>query len=220
MAGLQAARKRYHHGNLRAVLVERAEGLIASAGPARLGLREVARLAGVSVAAPYRHFADREALLAAVLEKGFRELAQALEEARRAAGSPLGGLAAAGVAYVRFATRRPGVYRLMFGPGCDKAAHPELLAAAQAARQALARAVDACADAGQLEDFERQELVLASWSLCHGLASLGADGLLVGGPAAADRAARNVIRMLFKGVVRRTAPAAQDLRASERRPTP
>src|SRR5262250_3802720 len=100
-------RKPYHHGHLEEVLLETAIQLIGEVGPAGFTLREVARRAGVSHNAPYRHFADGEELLAAVAAQGFRELTQAMRHAARQEPAALGRLKRAGVAYVEFALRRP-----------------------------------------------------------------------------------------------------------------
>lgn len=194
----------YHHGDLARALVQAAEQVIAERGPAHLTLREAARVAGVSVAAPYRHFADKETLLAAVLAKGFLELAHEMEAARASACEPLEGLSGVGEACVQFAASKPSIYRLMFGAEVDKAKHAPLLAAGHEALSVLARAVDTCAEAGLLATTDRQSVVLAGWSLCHGLSSLHADGMLeTVGPIDVHRTARTLIRCLFDGVVRR-----------------
>lgn len=196
-----AARDTYHHGDLRQALIEAAQQLIATGRGARFTLREAATAAGVSVAAPYRHFADREALLAAVLAAGFRELAERTEAARRAQRAPLDALVAVGLAYIAFAVDRPALYRLMFGPDCDKAAHPELMAAGHAAFGVLVDAVVAAQAAGLIGDREVGDVALAGWSMSHGLASLHADGLLAGrgGPDPSE-AAKALMRLLVDGV--------------------
>lgn len=171
----------YHHGDLARALVVAATRLVESGGSSQLTLRAAARTAGVSVAAPYRHFADREALLAAVLVEGFLQLAKRTEAARRAAPDPLSALAATGLAYVQFAAAHPRTYRLMFGPECDKSRHPALMEAGHAALGVLLQAVADCAAAGLLRpDADAQQVALAGWSLTHGLASLHVDGLLAG----------------------------------------
>jgi AcrR family transcriptional regulator len=174
----RATKSPYHHGDLPRALVDAAQHLIEQGDSARLTLRAAAQAAGVSVAAPYRHFADREALLAAVLAKGFRELARRTEKARRAKRDARAALLAVGIAYVGFAADHPAIYRLMFGPDCDKAAHPDLLAAGSEAFAVLTRAVSDCAARGLINAAEVQQAALAGWALSHGLASLHADGIL------------------------------------------
>jgi AcrR family transcriptional regulator len=197
----------YHHGDLPRALVEAAQQLIESGGYARLTLRETAQAVGVSVAAPYRHFADREALLAAVLAGGFRELARRTDSARRVAPDAMAGLMAVGLAYVAFAADHPSIYRLMFGRECDKSTHPELMAAGHEALAVLMDAVAACKAAGLIGNADVQQVALAAWSLSHGLASLHADGMLAARmPGDLDATARTLMRMLVDGVRSRPAP--------------
>jgi len=127
--------------------------------------------------APYRHFADKEALLAAVAEYGFRELAARLTAATAAAADPRAGLGALGVAYVLFAREQPSLFKLMFGPMIEqKSGHPDLDEAGGACFNALRQAVaaakffDGDSDAG--------DVALACWSLVHGLSALIVDGRL------------------------------------------
>src|SRR5215468_1280918 len=103
----------YHHGDLRHALVRSALEILSEAGVGGLSLRAAARRARVSAMAPYRHFADKEALLAAVAEYGFRELATWLTAATATAADPRAGLAALGVAYVLFACDQPNLFKLM-----------------------------------------------------------------------------------------------------------
>lgn len=192
----------YHHGDLPRALVAAATQIIEAGDGARLTLRAAARAAGVSVAAPYRHFADREALLAATLAQGFDDLARRTDKARLAAGEPIAALIATGLAYVRFADAHPRLYRLMFGPECDKAAYPDLMQAGHAALEVLHRAVTDCRSSGLIGEADVQRVALAGWSLTHGLASLHVDGLLRGSDAGnhLEATARALMRMLIDGV--------------------
>jgi len=211
-----APKTAYHHGDLPRALVEAAEALIESGGSARLTLRDAAQAAGVSVAAPYRHFADREALLAAVLAKAFRELARSTDDARHDAPDATAALLSVGVAYVAFAGDHPAIYRLMFGPECDKSAHPDLMAAGHEALSVLIEAVAACKVANVIGDADVQQVALAGWSLSHGLASLHADGILAATmPGDLDATARVVLRMLLDGV--RARPAKRKPAVRKRR---
>ena len=126
---------------------------------------------------PYRHFADKEALLAAVAEYGFRELAARLTAATAMAADPRAGLAALGVAYVLFACDQPSLFKLMFGPTIEnKSAHPALDDAGCTCFNALQQAVEA---ARFFEgDPDAGDVALASWSLVHGLSALIVDGRL------------------------------------------
>ena len=148
-----------------------------------MSLRATARRAGVSAMAPYRHFADKDALLAGIATIGFERLATALRAAD-AVRDPREALIAQGIAYVAFAAANPGLFRLMFGA---TAAHREapLASAADAAHAVLAARVATLAPPAMAG-----ALTLACWSLVHGLAMLGLDGMLAGlGAPAADLAA-------------------------------
>lgn len=154
---MSTSTRAYHHGDLRAALLDAADALL-EAG--EVSLREAARMAGVSPAAAYRHFADKEALLAALAARHFAQFGAALAGA---------GIKAQGPAYVRFALERPGRFRLMFGPLLNRAgSHPELRAAADAAFERLAQAAGGRA-AG-----------IRAWALVHGLAHLLLDGAIPG----------------------------------------
>lgn len=195
----------YHHGDLQRTLVVAARRIIEKEGPAHLTLRGAAQLAGVSVAAPYRHFADKEALLAAVLAEGFQQLAAEQKAARAAQKKPEAQLVAVGNAYVAFAAANASVYRLMFGPALNKEEHPALLEAGQAALAELVGAVTVCAEAGLFAPSAKvEEVALAGWSLCHGLASLHTDGTLrTSIPVEVHEAGKTLISFLLHGVLKK-----------------
>ena len=166
--------KPYHHGDLRSVLLEVADRLIDEDEAGTFSLREVARRAGVSAPAAYRHFRDKEALLAALASKGFDDFAVALKDATRGAASPL---AAMGQTYVRFAVERPGRFRLMYGRAIpDRSKYPELesarMASVAAMRAAIAVSPQAVADPAVAS--------LKLWCMVHGLSQLILDGMLAG----------------------------------------
>lgn len=152
----------YHHGDLRAAVLSAAGKMVEKEGLAGLSVRAAARRAGVSHNAPYRHFPDREALLAALAADGFKELGKALEGR---SGRELG------EAYVRFALERPQRFRLMFGGQLALERHDELRAYARAAYEPVAKAF---AGLGSETNFA----AAAAWSLVHGLAHLILDGHL------------------------------------------
>src|ERR1700733_6477632 len=116
--------KPYHHGHLRDALLEATIQLIAEVGPAGFTLREVARRAGVSHNAPYRHFRDKDALLAEVATQGYKELAKSMAHAADRQADALEGLKQAGLAYVSFALRRPEHFTVMFDAPFPKDSHP------------------------------------------------------------------------------------------------
>jgi AcrR family transcriptional regulator len=201
-----ALRKRkgsYHHGNLRRALIDAALGLIEKEGAAALSLREAARRAGVSAAAPYRHFASREALLAAVAEEGFRLLGEEIGRAITVHDDPARRLGEAGIAYVLFAAANPSHFNVMFSPElADRAAHPSLQAAANDASRVLLGAVRDYQEAGWMSSRDPGELQLSAWSSMHGLASLITGGhVRVGSsdPARIEEIARAVVRSLVPG---------------------
>ena len=177
---IRGKRGRYHHGDLRRELIAAAVELIAEKGAAQVSLREVARRAGVTHAAPYRHFQDKSALLAAVAEEGFRELATEETAAISHPGqSPLELLQRLGIAYLRFAHRRPSHFRVMFSAElADRTAHPELEQAALVAFSYLLQAIGHCQEQGQLPPAPTEELALGAWSMVHGLSFLLIDGQL------------------------------------------
>jgi AcrR family transcriptional regulator len=188
---------RYHHGDLRAALLRSALEILTEQGVAALTLREVARRAGVSAMAPYRHYTDKDALLAAVAEHGFRMLEQRLSDAPRS--SPAEGLVVQGMAYVRFAMDEPALFRLMFGPFMRSFdAHPALKEAAHGARAALTRAVAAATP--EADEATREDVALACWSLSHGLASLIVDGRLMDAAADPEAVAARLTEVLEAGV--------------------
>src|SRR5436190_22832597 len=160
-----AKRSAYHHGNLREALLDAAEGLLARVGAEELTLREVARQAGVSHGAPYHHFAGRDALLAAVAERGFELLTLAMTAASGA--TPRDRLVGICEAYVDFATRHPTRFRLMFGPLLmSKHLHPGLREAAEGSFFVVLQA------AQEVDAKQALPLALAGWSMAHGLAHL------------------------------------------------
>ncbi|MEL7501600.1 MAG: TetR/AcrR family transcriptional regulator [Cyanobacteria bacterium J06554_6] len=165
--------KTYHHGDLRQALITAALSLMAETEVGSLSLREVARRAGVSHTAPYRHFADKEALLAAVAEAGFRAFGQCLEAAAMTTDDPLKRLTVIGQAYVRYALAHPVHYRVMFGSyDITDSDHPTLIEAAQRSYQVLLNAIVSGQSAGAIRPGEPQLLATTAWSLTHGLAML------------------------------------------------
>ena len=165
-------RATYHHGDLRAALLSAARALLDEGGVPAVSLREAARRAGVSPAACYRHFADKEALLTALAVQGFEEFAQALGQAREGTREPF---AEMGIAYVEFAVRRPGMFRLMFGPAvADRSRSPELLEAIAASTRLFEGGLKVSKHALP----EDPVAGLRAWATVHGLATLAIDGML------------------------------------------
>ena len=172
MRGLMYLRgRRPRHSNLPHALRAAARAILEEAGPDIVGLRETARRVGVSATAAYRHFTNKEDLLASVAAEGFKELAAAMETGA-AESDPL---RAVGLAYVEFALQKRGLFRLMFGPVLvQRAKYPELDEAARAVFAVLQR-VAVSANEGPLQD---NSAGMAAWGLVHGLSSLFIDGLV------------------------------------------
>jgi AcrR family transcriptional regulator len=168
---------RFHHGNLRQALIDGALQILGKDGQNAITLREVARRAGVTHAAPYRHFTSKESLLAAVAEEGFRQLRREMEAAQHAVGGDaLDGLQELGHAYIRFALKSPSHYRLMYGPEfANRAEHGELQEAARAAFALLLDSVLQCQDAKLIREGDPVQQALTTWSMVHGLSLLVMD---------------------------------------------
>jgi AcrR family transcriptional regulator len=165
--------KPYHHGHLREALLQAAIQLIAEVGPAGFTLREVARRAGVSHNAPYRHFPQQKDLLAAVAAQGFRELNQAMLDAAKHHRNSVARLKRAGLAYVEFALERPEHFTVMFDvPPASTHDDPCDAQAAEQAFGTLLGFVKQCLDEGRLPAGDVHQLALLAWSMVHGIAKL------------------------------------------------
>lgn len=203
-------RKRaYHHGDLRRALLDQALALAAERGPDALTVREAARRAGVTEAAPYRHFRSKEALVAALAEEGFGAL---LERTRRAlARAPRRSrarLTALGVSYLRFAQEHPAHFRVMFGRDLARShGFRGVGDLAQACFAELIGAVSRAQRSGDIPGRDPRPPALALWSALHGLASLRADGLLerqgLARGRSAEALARGVVASLWAGLAGR-----------------
>ncbi|EGJ11056.1 TetR/AcrR family transcriptional regulator [Rubrivivax benzoatilyticus] len=165
-------RRAYHHGDLRAALREAAERVLVERGAAEVSLREVARAVGVSHAAPYRHYASREALLADIAAGGFDRL-RAVFAALPEPADPAARFVAMARAYVDFAVAQPAIYRLMLGPEVRKADHPVL---AEAGHRVLGTLRQALVALGVPAPATNE--AMAAWGFAHGLAQLLVDGRL------------------------------------------
>lgn len=176
--GDRPQRRGYHHGNLREALVDAALCLIAEKGPAGFTIAEAARLAGVSPAAPYRHFRDAEELLAEIALRGYERFTAALAMAWNGANpDPASAFANLGRAYLDFARKEPGYYVAMFDADLSLVSHPALLAAGDRAFAVLREATDSlCAGLPQEQKPPSLMVALHIWSLAHGIASLFGRG--------------------------------------------
>jgi|SRR5579883_1635254 len=179
-AGKKAA-KPYHHGDLRRALLDEALRTIQTHGVEHLTLRTVGERLGVSRSALYRHFADKQSLLATVGTEGFRMLAQALADAWERNGHGRRGFEAMGAAYMQFAVAHPSHYRVMFGGFIESAAKDDHFTAE--AKAAFLVLVDGLIEQQNAGEVRRDNAVLMGryvWALFHGTAMLFIDGQLPG----------------------------------------
>jgi AcrR family transcriptional regulator len=206
-----APRTTYHHGDLRRALLEAALELAREGGPDAVVLREATRRVGVSANAAYRHFADRDALLASVASlaqaRGADVIAAAIDDvpddpdrgARARAR-----LRAVGVGYLRFAMTEPGLFRTAFAVPTDLSRAGSSEAAGASGRtpfQLLSDTLDEMLDAGVLPEEERAGAELLAWSAVHGLAMLALEGPLRDlPPGAVDALAPRLVRMVDLGI--------------------
>lgn len=168
----------YHHGDLKNALVAVGLQLLVEKGVNGLNLREVARRAGVTHAAPYRHFADKEALIAAIAEDGFQRLGMRISAAHaEAKGDAAVKLMTLGRAYIMFALEEPDSFRLMFSHTIGhREQYPELYTAAKAGFLLLQSMIEEGKAAGRFIDADSIALTKSVWSMVHGLATLLVEG--------------------------------------------
>jgi len=176
-------RRGHHHGNAREALIAAATEMLEGAGAANLSLRGVAERAGLSRQAPYNHFADKEAMLAALVTTGFDRLAQELEDASAGLIGEAA-LAGTGEAYIAFAQTSPALFRLMFAREIvDTSKFPEAAAAGAKAFAIMVAAVTSLTAAEKVE-----EVSMAAWCIVHGYATLCNEASLEAPERCGDRA--------------------------------
>lgn len=176
--GTLALKKQYHHGDLQRQLIETAIEIISEHGLEKVSMRGLGQRIGVSRTAPYRHFADKSALLCAIAEEGYKTLTQVLNTANtQGSDDSLTRLMEVGIAYVEFAVSNPVHYRIMFGNeivGNNRT--PELLKAAETAFNELLYAVKVCQDEKRIKQLNPFIIANTLWSTTHGISSLLIDG--------------------------------------------
>jgi AcrR family transcriptional regulator len=196
-----AAKKSYHHGNLRAVLIQAGLELIAEKGVRALTLREIGARVGVSRMAAYRHFADKAKLLAAIREAGFEKFAAALEEGRDGSAPGFSArMSGMGVAYVRFAREHAAYFEVMFGmPPAGEP--PEACEAEKRAFQILEEAIVEGQAKGDLRAGDTKLMACALWSLVHGISALKLDQMPFAQGLEPDEFVIACSGLLFTGVL-------------------
>jgi len=212
---IRVTRKRsdaYQHGDLRRALVQAGLKMLEEGGVDGLSLRGAAELAGVSHAAPYRHFRDKDQLVAAVAEEGFRLLTGHMRaEIARRGGDVLSRLDAAAEGYVAFAVAHPSTFRTIFGGavcGEDEQPPPGLKEAGEEAYRVLRDLIVEGIERGRLRAEEPDHLALAAWSTVHGLGMLIIEGQVAGArgdPTQRRALTEMVVRLLETGIRRKTA---------------
>lgn len=181
------ARKQYHHGNLREALIKAGLRAVAEDGPEGFSLRDVATRAGVTPPAVYRHFRDKEELLAAIAAECSERLTATVADALAdAPDDELGRFRQIGIAYVQFAVAHPEHFRVLALPGLLARLPPEQRAHLEAQQAAQRHALEAAQAAGQIADIPVDELMLTANALVHGLAHMIVEGQL--GKVDAERA--------------------------------
>jgi AcrR family transcriptional regulator len=198
-------KKGYHHGALHSALIEASIALARAGGPDRVILREAARAAGVSHSAAYRHFADREALLAEVARFARNELAAQMRRRVNRTNDPRKRLRAVGTAYIDFAIAEPGLFRTAFTShpattGQDPAHTP----VGADPFEVLGQVLDEAQAAGLLDARRRPGAEVAAWSAVHGLAGLLLDGPLPTSPAAVRFSRAQVLDLIERGLLNDT----------------
>jgi AcrR family transcriptional regulator len=168
----------YHHGNLKQALLDASLTLIRQAGAEAFTLREVARQAGVSHNAPYRHFRNKEELLAILATEGFDRLTAAMIRTAQSASSALDRIHLSGRGYVEFALRYPQHFTVMFEVTWHGGLRPQVQAAGDRAFGTLVRFVEAAQAEGALVRGDAKPFALLAWSMVHGVAKLAISGRL------------------------------------------
>jgi AcrR family transcriptional regulator len=196
--------KPYHHGNLRATLLDAAVTLIGELGPRGFTLREVARRAGVSHNAPYRHFASKGELLLAVAEEGFGRLRETMLKALEPGKTSNERLQLCGCGYVEFAMLWPHHFLVMFDmPRILPEGH-EQEPTGQNAFSVLMDCIQAAQADGSLPTGDPLPLALTAWSLVHGIAKLAVSGVLPMGPEQTLEFTRQATEMFGAGLRAKT----------------
>lgn len=194
----------YHHRDLRRALIAATLALVAEKGPTGFSMREAARRVGVTHAAPYRHFANRAALLAAVAVEGFQKMRRTMKRACKQA-TPRGSIArfeALGHAYVRFAVNYPSHFRVMYAEESDEAPGEALRLERDATFGLLVEEIEACQRQGLVRRGDPVQLALPAWAIVHGLSSLLVDRVarLAKSRRSIQDQAQLVTRALFEGL--------------------
>ncbi len=200
----QNTRTGYHHGNLKEALLDAARRLIVEKGPDGFTLAEAARLAGVSPAAPYRHFKDRAEILGALAVAGFEDFSSALDEAwQNGRPDAVTAFTRVGRAYLEFARKDPGAYKAMFEPGISLKNTSGLRTARGRAFDVLRTSSAALLEGSSAKKLPPVDLMsIHIWSMTHGVATLFAEGSLARGrvPISAEDVLESGVLVYLRGL--------------------
>jgi len=210
----QTLNKSYHHGDLRNALITAGADILAKSGVQALNLREVARHAGVSHMAPYRHFADKQALIEAIAEEGFRQLWCTIEQAMIPPSiSTAENLIMLGQAYVQFAMRHPNYFRIMFGSARNQPKSQQLYIASKAGFQMLIEILQRGQTEGEIIQNDSFDQAKMLWTMMHGLAILIIDNQFTDAGDNLSDYANNLVRQcilqVINGLKKPTQPAPE-----------
>ena len=200
--------KSYHHGDLRNALIQAGLELLVEGGVQELDLRKVARRAGVSHAAPYRHFADKQTLIAAINEEGFRLLAEQIQATvREVPDEPFEQVLGVALAYVRFAQENPWLMREMFsGITIERETFESLHEASKSVYRLYAEVIRSGQERGMIVDGDPTALAGVLWSVLHGLATLIIENQMrpyADGAEGTERVTRYTIEVIYRGFARK-----------------
>lgn len=203
-------KKRFHHGDLREALIAATRELLIEHGPDGFTLADACRRAGVTTAAPYKHFRDKQEILEEIVERGFAELTAANAKAVMEGGpGTIGGITAMGISYLNFAVGQPAVFRLMFG---HKSELKKVKQVDESGRQCLKHVIDEVADYSRKHGHtaDAEAIALRLWTFVHGASSLELDGDYA-------RVARGLdVRKMIADVTSKLLAATPDKRAPAR----
>ena len=195
-----AKERPYHHGNLKTELLKAALKLISETGPRTFTLREVARRAGVSHNAPYRHFRDKDELLGAVAAEGFDRLTAAMKESAARGKTPLDRFRLCGRGYIQFALQYPEHFQVMFDLPSSLDQYPNYARAGDEAFETLLGFIAECQNTNALRPGDPKPLGFMAWSLVHGIAKLASSSHLPFSTTGVLRFADAASRTLAEGM--------------------
>ncbi len=202
---MAASKANYHHGDLRTALLDAALAIIAETGPQGLTIREVARRAGVSHTAPYRHFTDKDELIVAVVEQGFTLMQQTMLDKKAAADQdPISQFAASGIAYIDFALEHPAYYRVMYsGDLLSSVGQLSLQHTSANTFKDMISDMETCQQLNILRPGDPAKQALAIISIMHGFVTLVNDnrvGALLGDDYQLDDIRDVIMKSIFEGL--------------------